>query len=177
MKYTPLLLLLLVSGCAAAPVTPAPIPTPTISPSSNPVPTPTVTATPLAMPTSNSGPPSPVPPERVERSFGTLIELAIRQQIAVFPDGLELTYSELNDSRCPIGATCVQAGQAEVSLQVDADKSEILKLNFPADATQAQVSWNGYLFTVYDVSPRSVIGNAEGITPRRVTLFIRVDKS
>jgi hypothetical protein len=62
-------------------------------------------------PTASSSP-SPVP-------LGQQFELRIGQSQSIAGEKLSLTFTDVTaDSRCPLGAECIQAGQAKCQLEV-----------------------------------------------------------
>jgi hypothetical protein len=81
--------------------------------------------------------------------------VAVRfSESASFHGGLRVTFTELvGDSRCPINVTCIQAGEAEVRLNVSlSGRTETITLSTDApDESVAAVP--GYRIELVDVTP------------------------
>lgn len=74
--------------------------------------------------------------------------------------GGKLTVLSVQDSRCPQGVTCIQAGELKVSvLYSAAGQARLLKLNFPEKAGAA---WQGV--RIVSASPRTLRSSALRIT-------------
>ena len=105
---------------------------------------------------SNSQDENPNPSSAdMETPLDTPFTLAPSQSIEVnTPDGSGLTIAFIsveNDSRCPIGAQCVWAGEATVQLTISS--ATMTEQNVSLKTNNQPVEFNGYLITLIDLSP------------------------
>ena len=63
-------------------------------------------------------------PEAVMINFGDTITLAYQQKVFIGAEKLQLTYSNVRDSRCPLDVNCIRAGEAKVSILLEQDGTQ-----------------------------------------------------
>lgn len=82
--------------------------------------------------------------------FGTVIELEEGMTV-VMADKSVISLKEVNDSRCPVDATCVWEGRAEAVIKIEApDVEDEVILN---DVEKASVDLNDYRFEFVELTP------------------------
>lgn len=87
-----------------------------------------------------------------ENSFGNLITLSINENIK-FEDGLSITLSEINDSRCKPEMVCVWAGELSPTFTVMGGNMGSLPQEIQLGAlTAKEVTKNGYTFELKNVT-------------------------
>ncbi len=89
---------------------------------------------------------------------GTL-KLAVSQRVTIEDTGLTLAFRAVKeDSRCPRGAQCIQAGQATVAIDVSKPDgaSQSLTLTLPRPAT---ASCSGYAISLVALEPYPAVGH------------------
>lgn len=89
---------------------------------------------------------------------------------------LRLAFGELiQDSRCPINAMCVWAGNAEVEIGVAAGMgpTHAFRLNLNSDSGPQYVDWEGVRITLLEVSPLPVAGQDH--KPEDYSIKLRVE--
>lgn len=76
----------------------------------------------------------------------------------VFPDGLTILLSEINDSRCPPDVQCVWAGEISCALTLSGGDFNLAQDSVRLGTVQTQtVIRNGYTFSLVDATPDSAI--------------------
>ena len=78
---------------------------------------------------------------------------------------------ELEDSRCPVDATCVWAGNAKIRISVSKGKSapQVIELNTLSEPSKQMLY--GYEFSIKELYPRK--GEARPMKPAAVLLVLR----
>lgn len=101
--------------------------------------------------------------------------MALKYDETVAYRDIQLRWLALEDSRCPIGVTCVWAGQTVVTLAVTRDDASPLELSLltramrPPEASSAF----GYELRLLGVDPHP----REGVTPARGDYTARLEIS
>ena len=73
---------------------------------------------------------------------------------ATLPDGARLTFEKVNDdSRCPMDASCVWAGDATVAISVSRSGSAGEARELHTQASGSQVSYGDYVIKLAALSP------------------------
>ena len=67
----------------------------------------------------------------------------------------------LEDSRCPLGAHCIQAGRARVRLEVRRGRGEPLSIELATDPDRHLASAGGVTWELQGVSPSPVVGEGQ----------------
>jgi hypothetical protein len=90
-----------------------------------------------------------------EASLSTPFTLALSETVQVNTNdasGLNVSLVAIeNDSRCPIGAQCVWAGEATVQLNISSATMPEQKISLKTN--NQPVEFDGYLVTLIDLSP------------------------
>lgn len=103
------------------------------------------------------------------------------QSKILHPENLIIGFNEvITDSRCPIGAECVIAGHAEISLLLTVPGTDSTKLNLiigpgmTKDNTKAHVStdWAGFIVTFMQLVPHPEIDKRHKISNYEALLNI-----
>jgi hypothetical protein len=86
-----------------------------------------------------------------EREIGRAFEMKIGETISV--GELRLTFRSVEgDSRCPIDAICVWAGDAEIALRIEqGSQAAVAALHTVLEPKKTE--WNGYTIALVSVSP------------------------
>jgi hypothetical protein len=86
-----------------------------------------------------------------EREIGRAFEMKIGETISV--GELRLTFRSVEgDSRCPIDAICVWAGDAEIALKIEqGSQTAVAALHTMLEPKKTD--WNGYTVALVSVSP------------------------
>lgn len=99
----------------------------------------------------NPTPSSPIP----EVTLSTPFTLTLNETIQVNTNdasGLNVSFVAVeNDSRCPIGAQCIWAGEATVQLNISSTTMPEQKISLKTN--NQPVEFDGYLVTLIDLSP------------------------
>jgi hypothetical protein len=87
----------------------------------------------------------------VQRELGRAFDIKIGETIVV--GDLKLTFRRVeNDSRCPIDAICVWAGDAEIALRIEqASQAAVAALHTHLEPKQTV--WNGYTIQLVSLAP------------------------
>lgn len=92
------------------------------------------------------------------------VTLRTGQPVAISQESLTLRLTEVRDTRCPIDAICVWAGQAVVAVQVQqaGQAAETLQIGMPAPAEMklpGDGSYRGYRLSLQalDPAPRAAV--------------------
>ncbi len=88
--------------------------------------------------------------------FGSLVNFTIGKQIK-FKDGLTVTLTQINDSRCKSGMVCIWAGELSPILSfVGGNVGNLQQEVHLGTLTAKQATKNGYIFELKDASETSV---------------------
>ena len=97
--------------------------------------------------------------------FGTLVQASaqtkqkitvqINQQKTVAKTKLAIKFASLiEDSRCPTGTNCIQAGNAKITIQVGKSKGAMKTFELNTNSKQQAVSYAGYEIKLTDLNPK-----------------------
>lgn len=86
-----------------------------------------------------------------QREFGRAFDIKIGETIGV--GDLRLTFNSVaGDSRCPIDAVCVWAGDAEIALRIEqGGQSAVAALHTNVEPKKTE--WNGYTISFVSIAP------------------------
>jgi hypothetical protein len=86
-----------------------------------------------------------------QREIGQAFDMRIGETISV--GDLRLTFKSVEgDSRCPIDAVCVWAGDAEIALKIEqGSQAAVAALHTTLEPKKTE--WNGYTIALVSVSP------------------------
>ena len=86
-------------------------------------------------------------------ALGTPFELKVGQT-AVVPGGLSIRFDEVaSDSRCPIDAICVWAGEARVAMTLSEGSGPKVKREWRTNPTNFAVSYDDYSIQLGELRP------------------------
>jgi hypothetical protein len=86
-----------------------------------------------------------------QREIGRAFDMKIGETIAV--GDLRLTFQRVvNDSRCPIDAVCVWAGDAEIALRIE-QGSQAAVAALHSHLEPRRTVWNGYTIQLVSIAP------------------------
>lgn len=86
-----------------------------------------------------------------QREIGKAFEMKIGESFAI--NDLKLTFRSVDaDSRCPIDAVCVWAGDAEVALKIE-QGSQAAVASLHTTVEPKKVEWNGYTISLVTLTP------------------------
>ena len=90
-------------------------------------------------------------PSVTQREVGQAFDMKIGETISV--GDLRLTFRSVeSDSRCPIDAVCVWAGDAEIALKIEqGSQAAVAALHTTLEPKKTE--WNGYTIALVSVSP------------------------
>lgn len=90
----------------------------------------------------------------VEARAGGEVTVKINRARAVSKTKLTIQFvSLLEDSRCPAGAQCIQAGEARIKIQIKNGKGARRTFEIGTRANNQTVSFAGYAIRLVDVAP------------------------
>ncbi|MCU6435844.1 hypothetical protein LPB67_18875 [Undibacterium sp. Jales W-56] len=109
-----------------------------------------------------------------------VISLAYRQPVTLKEAALKVEVTDITDSRCPVNARCVWAGQATASLKVSmtGKAEEKLVIGTPAPPTMnlpGEAVYGAYRFSLIGVSPAK--GSPDAIAPEAYKFEVKIVKS
>ena len=86
-----------------------------------------------------------------QQELGRAFAMKIGESVTL--NDLRLTFRSVEgDSRCPIDAVCVWAGDAEIALKIEqAGKAAVAALHTTLDPKKTE--WNGYTISLVSVAP------------------------
>ena len=109
-----------------------------------------------------------------EASLSTPFTLVLSETIQVNTNdasGLNISFIAVeNDSRCPIGAQCVWAGEATVQLNISS--TTMLEQKISLKTNNQPVEFDGYLVTLIDLSPVPTMDEETNSNDYRATLSV-----
>lgn len=74
--------------------------------------------------------------------------------VSMLPDGTRLTFREVQaDSRCPMDAMCVWAGDATVAITLTPSKGSAESRELHTQPTGSQISYGNYLIALTALAP------------------------
>ena len=86
-------------------------------------------------------------------ALGTPFDLKVGQT-AVVPGGLSIRFDEVaSDSRCPIDAICVWAGEARIAMTLSAGSGPKVKREWRTNPTNFAVSYRDYSIQLGELRP------------------------
>lgn len=90
--------------------------------------------------------------------FGADVQLAVGDQVR-FPDGLTVSLSEINDSRCPQdpNVNCVWQGELSAALIITGGKVAAVKTIRIGTVQATTLADSGYTFSLQSATPQGVI--------------------
>ena len=86
-----------------------------------------------------------------QQEIGRAFDMKIGETIGI--GDLRLTFKSVeSDSRCPIDAICVWAGDAEIALRIEQDgKAAVAALHTTLEPKKTE--WNGYTIALVSIAP------------------------
>jgi len=72
--------------------------------------------------------------------LGDALRLGLGERVALADAPVELALTGLNDSRCPIGAVCIRAGEAVLDLEVSIEQAAPQKIELTLKAGQPELA-------------------------------------
>ncbi|MEI6732039.1 MAG: hypothetical protein WCK90_05175 [archaeon] len=115
-------------------------------------------------------------PEDLEVSVGKSFVLKLGQSASINAAGLHIHFLNITeDSRCPINATCIQAGHAtaEIEFKKTGGKSAIVRLsNANSNETSTTAELFLYKLKLQDISPYPILNETIPLSNYNITLMI-----
>lgn len=104
---------------------------------------------------------------------GSGVEIELRFDETVEYQDLELSWLELEDTRCPIGVTCVWEGQIVATVEVARGEEESVELELVLQAgIEPEISRaSNYELLMKGVDPHP----KDGVTPERSDYVLRIE--
>ena len=94
---------------------------------------------------------SPASPANVQ--LGDPFNLRVGQS-AVLPGGLRMSFNRVvSDSRCPIDANCITAGEARLALQLSVGSTAVVEREVLVDSAAPEVSFSSYTIKALALMP------------------------
>jgi hypothetical protein len=105
-----------------------------------------------------------------QRDVGRAFEMKIGETVSV--GDLRLTFRGVeNDSRCPIDAVCVWAGDAEIALRIEqGSQAAVAALHTTLDPKKTE--WNGYTVQLVSLAPATRASKAIDPADYRATILV-----
>lgn len=111
---------------------------------------------------------------QVKAGLGKQFPLAIGQTVVISGENLKIKFLDVTgDSRCPIGVTCIWAGEVSAVIQLGDDSSANLTIVEPGHGGQSNQTYSNYLFS-FHVEPYPEAGKP--IAQEDYRLLLTVDK-
>lgn len=102
-------------------------------------------------------------------------ELKVGQEVIIKGEPLKVKFiSVLEDSRCPKGVTCIQAGQARVALQLIPRNKKAETVELSTTSTGQEIDSNGYQVKLVSLNPYPKMDSQ--VKPAEYVLNITVSK-
>jgi hypothetical protein len=89
------------------------------------------------------------------------------------PDGSRLTFARVvSDSRCPIDAICVSAGDAEISIQLSPPKGQTESRSLHTQPSGSQISYGSYTIALTELAPYPQASRPTPVTEHIATFLV-----
>ena len=89
------------------------------------------------------------------------------------PDGSQLTFSRVvSDSRCPIDAICISAGDAEISVQLRAPQGQVETRALHTQPSGSQISYGSYTIALTELTPYPQASRPTPVTEHIATFLV-----
>lgn len=150
----------------------SPTPTPTVTPTATP--SPTVTPTPLPTATATPTPTAtPTSTPQNQADLGSWVTLAPGDSVAIRGEALVITFVKVTqDSRCPSGVQCIQAGSADIQLVVElSGQSSTVTITQQGSSTENAQTVGDYTLR-FSLLPYPTAGQAIDPADYRLTLQV-----
>jgi hypothetical protein len=116
-----------------------------------------------------SNQPKKVPPNQE-------FELKVGQEGIIQGEQLKVKFiSVLEDSRCPKGETCIQAGKGRVSLQLTLPNKESKTVELSTAPTEQETDFDGYQVKLVSLNPYPKMGST--VKPAEYVLNLTISKN
>lgn len=103
-------------------------------------------------------------------------ELKIGQEANIKSERLKVKFvSVLEDSRCPKGVNCIQAGQGRVALQVTTPNKKSETVELSTDLPKQEREFGGYQVKLVSLNPYPKMDNP--VKPAEYVLILNVSKN
>jgi hypothetical protein len=87
-------------------------------------------------------------------SLDRVFELKVGQEAIIKAERLKAKFvSVLEDSRCPKGVQCIQAGKGRISLQLTSGNNKPQNVELSTDEAEQQLDFNGYQVKLISLNP------------------------
>ena len=94
---------------------------------------------------------------------------------AELPDGSQLTFARVvNDSRCPIDAICITAGDAEISVQLRPPSGQVESRAMHTQPSGSQISYGSYTIALTELTPYPQASRPTPVTEHVATFVVTV---
>ncbi|MDO8577642.1 MAG: hypothetical protein Q7R50_00480 [Dehalococcoidales bacterium] len=114
-----------------------------------------------------------VPTSQLTANLGQQFSLSINQTAVISGENLRIKFLDVNDSRCPTGATCIWAGEARAEIQVrDGGAANLTLVEHGYSANNSQ-RYKAYEFS-FQVQPYPALANP--IAKAEYRLILTVEK-
>jgi len=113
------------------------------------------------------------PSGQITANLGQQFSLAINQTAVISGENIRIKFLDVNDSRCPTGATCIWAGEARADVQVRDGGTANLTLVEPGYSANNSQRYNAYEFS-FQVQPYPALDNP--IAKAEYRLILTVEK-
>ncbi|HTX97402.1 MAG TPA: hypothetical protein VME67_22730 [Mycobacterium sp.] len=81
-----------------------------------------------------------IPRKDTQPHLGDAIRLGLRERVALADAPVELELTRINDSRCPIGAFCIWAGEAVLDLEVTLDSATPEEIQLTLESGKSELA-------------------------------------
>ena len=95
-----------------------------------------------------------VPSHKVKRAaLGQEFTLRVGEQVLIKETGLKISFSQVEDSRCPKGVTCIWAGNGKVVVQVNEGKAKPIDVELNTMVEPKQNRFQQYSIKLVSLNP------------------------
>ena len=92
---------------------------------------------------------------------------------AELPDGSQLTFTRVvSDSRCPIDAICISAGDAEISVQLRPPKGQAESRPLHTQPSASRISYASYTIALTELTPYPQASRPTPVTEHVATFLV-----
>jgi len=111
------------------------------------------------------------PTGQLKANLGQQFSLAINQTAVISGENLSIKFLDVNDSRCPIGATCIWAGEARATVQING-ASDNVTLVQPGYSTDNAYVLEGKHMLNFQVQPYPVVNQTIELGEYRLVMTV-----
>jgi len=103
--------------------------------------------------------------------------IKVGQRVEVKTEKLQIRFTTvLEDSRCPKGAQCIQAGNGKIELELVREKNDPASVSLNTDSGSSEADYQGYTIRLIALNPYPVVNQSIRQEEYEATLVVSVQK-